>query len=85
MPIANPVINGSAAGATPAAGTPADGYPGGGGSTMARSTGVQAPFTGEHNTAAHVGALVLVALGVIILLNVAGFRFVVDAGVAAGR
>lgn len=87
MPIANPVINGSAAGVTPPGGTPADAYPSGGGGTggMARETGVQAPLRGDHNTAAQVGFIALAALAVIVLLNYAGFRFAVDAGVAAGR
>lgn len=81
MPGSNPLVNGSAAGITPSAGTPADAYPSGGGPSMARSTGVQPPFSGEHNTAAHVAVVVLVALGVLVLLQVGGFRFVVDAGI----
>ena len=82
MPGANPMVNGSAAGFTPAAGTPADAYPGG---SVTRTTGLQSPLTGDHNTAAHVALLVLVALGVLALLQVGGFRFVVDAGIGRGR
>jgi hypothetical protein len=78
MPRENPLINGSAAGATPPAATPADAYPGG---SVLRNTGIQSPFTGEHNTAAQVAVLVLLAAGVLGLLQTGGFRFVVDAGI----
>ena len=80
MPGAIPVINGSASGVIPSAGTPGDAYPGGA-PQLARPTGVQAPFSGEHNTAAQVGLLIVIALGGIALLQMAGFRFVVDAGI----
>ena len=80
MPLANPLVNGRAAGVTPPAGTPADAYPGGN-TVPVTATGVQPPLTGDHNTAAQVGVVVLVALGVVILLQQAGFRFVVDAGI----
>lgn len=80
MAVANPLINGSAAGATPPAGTPADAYPGGTPSVV-RNTGIQSPLNGDHNTAAQIAVLVLVAAGVLALLQVGGFRFVVDAGV----
>lgn len=38
-------------------------------------------LTADHNTPIHVGALILLGLGVTILLRFAGFRFAVDAGV----
>jgi hypothetical protein len=41
-------------------------------------------FTHPDNTSAHVGCAVALALGVVILFKVAGFRFSVDAGVAGG-
>jgi hypothetical protein len=79
MPAGNPLVNGSPVqtrGAIP------DQYPGGN-ATVRRDTGVQPPLRGEHNTAAQVGALVLIALGVLFLLQKSGFRFVVDAGIGA--
>lgn len=38
-------------------------------------------LTADYNTPLHVGGLILVGLGIIIFLKVAGFRFNVDAGV----
>jgi hypothetical protein len=42
------------------------------------------PLTGSHNTPLQVGFLGLVALGVIILLRKAGFRFAVAGKIGAG-
>lgn len=42
------------------------------------------PLTGTHNAPLHVALLGLVALGVIILLRRAGFRFAVVGRVSAG-
>lgn len=42
------------------------------------------PLTGRHNTPLHVAFLGLIALGIVILLRKAGFRFAV-AGSLGGR
>lgn len=43
------------------------------------------PLTGRHNTPLHVAFLGLVALGVVILLRVAGFRFSGAGNIGVGR
>jgi hypothetical protein len=43
------------------------------------------PFTSESNLPMHVGAIVLIALGIIVLLQLAGFKFVVAGSVGVGR
>lgn len=82
MPGTNPLINsGSVFASTPpqsAGESQAGVYP------AVKLTGVQAPLTGEHNTAAHVGLIVVGALLVIVALHAGGFRFVVDAGLVRG-
>lgn len=40
-------------------------------------------LTGAHNTPLHVGGLIILAVGVAIALQLAGFRFVVSAGVGS--
>lgn len=42
------------------------------------------PFFGAHNTPLHVALLGLIALGVVILLRKAGFRFAFAGRVSAG-
>lgn len=77
MPVANPIANGSArmmGGAVGAPGTSPQGSP-------ADSLGgsVSRPAA-RDSTPVHVGACVIVALGVVILLQLGGFRFVFDVG-----
>lgn len=80
MPRENPLVNGGALGYVPASPAPTGSpvYPGG---SAMRNTGVQSPLVGDHNTAAHVAVLVVLAAGVLALLQSGGFRFVVDAGI----
>jgi hypothetical protein len=88
-PIANPLVQGmpagSAAAADPTGGDQADTlYAAGGQAAAAGGFQGMGTFSGSltapHNTSAQVGVLVAIALGVIVLLHVGGFRFAVDAG-----
>lgn len=94
MPMVNPLVQGGAVGGgsggggyAPPAESPAQAAPSvrsasrGEGFTMGNLGG---GFTHPDNTSAHVGCAVALALGVVILFKVAGFRFSVDAGVAGG-
>lgn len=81
MPAANPFINGTGGRtASPVGGTPATAP--GGSYEMPIDMG---PFRSESNLPMHVGAVVLLALGVIVLLQLAGFKFVVAGTVGVGR
>jgi hypothetical protein len=89
VPIANPLIQGrpggSATAAPPPTGSPSDSTESaapasaaaGGFSSTLSGIGLSDPY----NTPLGVATLVLAALGVVFLLHVAGFRFILDAGV----
>jgi hypothetical protein len=83
MPIANPLVNGSGGRtATPRGGVPPAAAAAGAGGSYPMNTG---PFTSESNLPMHVGAIVLIALGIIVLLQLAGFKVVVAGSVGVGR
>lgn len=78
-PMANPLVEGQGSGAPIAPGAPpasAGPVPAGGGRLAALSN-----FTSADNTSSHVGVIVALALGVVIILYLGGFHFAVDAGV----
>lgn len=84
MPVANPIIGNSrsAYGSSGPTGTAPVGaqLPSGAGNSS-RGAG---PAGAVDRTPLHVGCVVLAALAVVVLLQLGGFRFVVDAGVGKG-
>lgn len=80
MPLSNPMTNGPAYGAPPAA-APAPQR-----ASQGHSAGDILPKLGtgglkaDHNLPLHVAVLVLLGLGTVALLQMGGFRFVFDAG-----
>lgn len=84
MPMANPLINGGGGRtAPPVGGSPVAPPPStGGGIAMPVNIG---PLRSEGNLPLHVGTIVLIALGTIVLLQLAGFKFVVAGSAGIGR
>lgn len=90
MSVALPIINGSVHGpvapvAQPGAGqaaVPGTGPMGAGNVSAVQGTG---PITGLHNTPLHVSGILLGALALIVMFNVAGFRFATDVSVGLGK
>lgn len=80
MPIANPLVNSGGGRTGPPPGASPVANPGG--PTM---QSMARPMSSESNLPIHVGTLILLALGVIVLFNIAGFKFVVAGSVGAGK
>lgn len=78
MPLANPLVEGMTAAASP---IPSAAPEVGGGGPVPSGAGTLAGMTSDEFTSTHVGVLVGVSLVVLILLHIGGFRFAVDAGV----
>lgn len=87
-PIANPLVGGGApvVPMAQAAAPSADAFDpdvSAGASAFGYGTTVGADFTHPDNTNVHVAILVAISFGVIVFFHASGFRFAVDAGVAA--
>lgn len=87
MSVALPLTNGSFGGwgAAPPTALPGAGISGnatvpGNGPTAADVQGTGA-LTGLHNTPMHVAGFMLLGLGIVVGMNLLGFRFAVDAGI----
>ena len=82
MPLSNPLVglaSGQSRQASSGPSAPSYNQVGSMASSVSPSVGSQ-PLTGDHNLPIHLGVVIVAALGVVIVLNKAGFRFAVTAG-----